>query len=149
MDVILLQDVKGLGKKYEVKKVKDGHARNFLIPHGLAKPATPDALKKIDSIKKTLAHEDEETRRHVTKIAELIGERSLTFSLNVSEDGTVYGSVTKDMILKAMRDSGLITKERVSVKLDRPLKQIGEYHVEVDLKKGIRSTIKVILRPQP
>ena len=68
--------------------------------------------------------------------------------MKVDESGKVFGSVTKEAILKAIRSSGLITKERVEIKLSHPLKELGEHEIEADLKKGIKATLRVRLQRQ-
>lgn len=149
MRVILLEDIKNLGKKYEVKDVADGYARNFLIPHHLVRLATPMALKELTLQKGRFKTEDLEIKKHLAKLAERLNDRYLKFFLKTNEEGIVFGSVTKEMILKALRENDLVTKERVQIKIDQPLKKLGEHQIEVDLKKGIKAKIKVILQSQP
>ncbi|GIW65280.1 MAG: 50S ribosomal protein L9 [Candidatus Parcubacteria bacterium] len=148
MKVILLENVKGLGKKYELKNVSDGYAKNFLFPKNLAKPATPEEIKKIENLKLKLAEEEKELIKHLEEVSRLINDRFIEFNLKTDKTGTVFGSVTKEMILKALREHKLITKERVDILLDHPIKEIGEHIIKVDLKKGIIANLKVIVRPQ-
>jgi len=145
MKVILLQDTKDIGKKWDVKDVKDGYARNFLFPKKLAKPATPQALKEIEKHKKNAEKEEAELVRHLSALARTIDDRHLDFEMKISENGAVFGSVTKEMILKALRENGLITKERVEIHLEHPLKILGEHKVPVDLKHGIKAELKIRL----
>lgn len=79
-------------------------------------------------------------------IQQTIKTHTIEFPMRVTEAGLVYGSVTKEMILKALREHAWLTKERVDVLLDHPLKELGEHKIPVDLKKGIRATLTVILR---
>ena len=74
MQIILLQDIRGLGSKYDLKETKDGYARNFLFPNKLAEPATPGNLKKLEELKKRLNQEEEETKRRLEEIARKINE---------------------------------------------------------------------------
>lgn len=145
MKVIFLEDVSGGGRKFDVKEVKDGYARNFLIPQKLAKPATSAAMREIESFRK----KESEYVKHLEVLARQLGERSLTFYLKTDEHGSVFGSVTKEMILKGLRDTELVTKERMSVKLDHPLKEFRKYEIEADLGHGIGTNIAVIVQPQP
>ena len=149
MKVILSEDVKGLGAKYEVKEVSDGYARNFLFPKSLAKPATLRALKELSVVKASKELEEAGTKKHLETIAKELSSRTLIFPLKVDEGGKVFGSVTKEAILKAIRSSGLITNERVEIKLSHPLKELGEHEIEADLKKGIKTTLRVKLQRQP
>lgn len=149
MRVILLEDVRGIGNKYEVKEVKGGYARNFLIPRNLAKLATPEALKKLAVQKANWEAAEREIRKNIEAIAKNLEGRSLTFFLKVDEKGHPYSSINKDMILSAIRDNHLVTKERVNIKLDHPLKELGTHEIEVDFKKGIKTKFKIELRSQP
>lgn len=147
MKVILLKDVKEIGaKKFEVKEVADGYARNFLIARGLAKAATAAALKELASLQAQHSKEETELVKHLQEVARRLSDRHLEFHLKEDGQGTVFGSVSKDAILKGLRDTGLVTTERVELKLDHPLKEIGDHLVEVDLKKGVTAKLKVIIR---
>ncbi len=148
MKIIFLQDVRGVGKKYEVKDVRDGYARNFLFPNKMAKPATPSALKELELLKDRLDKDEVEIKKHLEQLARRINDTSIEFQLKTDSVGSVFGSVTKEAILKAMREHKFINKERVDIKLDRPIKELGTHRVGVDLKKGIEATLGVIVRPQ-
>ena len=148
MQVILLADVAGLGKKLDVKDVNGGYARNFLFPRGLAKLGTPEALKGISALKARQEKEGADYRRHLEELARQLESRTLLFELKIDKTGGVFGSVSKEAILKGLRENGLITKERVEIKLDHPLKSLGEHEIEVDLKKGVKAKLKVMLQKQ-
>lgn len=148
MKVIFLEDVKGIGRRRDVKEVSDGYARNFLFPNGLAKPATAGSLKELEKEKARSEKEDESLKKRLAEIARLLSDRHLEFSLRTDEKGGVFGSVSKEMILKGLRDANFVGKERVEIKLDHPLKELGEHFVDVDLKKGITAKLKVVLLPQ-
>ncbi len=148
MKVILLEDIKGIGNKYDVKDVSDGYARNFLLPKKLVKPATPQALKELEQLKSKLEKEDIEFKKHLSELARKISESFLEFRLKTDERGSIFGSVTKEMILRAMREHGWLGKERVDVFLEHPIKEFGEHKVSVDLKKGIKAELKIIVQPQ-
>lgn len=148
MKVILIKDVKDLGEKYEVKDVSDGYARHYLIPRGLAKVATPAELKKLEKIKAQAEKENMEVKKRLEEIARRINDRYIEFHLKTDESGTVFGSITKDMILKSLREHNLVTSDRVEVELEHPIKEIGDYSVTVNLKKGITAKLKIIVRPE-
>lgn len=148
MKVVLLQDIKGLGKKYDIKEVSDGYAKNFLFPKKLAKQLTQEEFKKIKNLNQKLIEEEQKLIQHLQNLARTINERFIEFNLKTDEKGTVFGSVTKEMILKALREHKLITKERVDILLDHPLKKIGEHKVKINFQKGITADLKVIIRSQ-
>lgn len=146
MQIILLQDVRGVGRRYDVKETKDGYARNFLFPNKLAEPATPGGLKKLEAMKAEVGKNEEELKKRLEEIARKTNETALEFKLKTDEKGAVFGSVTKEMILKAMRDAGFITKERVSVELDWPIKELGEHKLKIRLPKNIEAELKIVVR---
>ncbi len=146
MKIILLQDVRNIGKKYDVKDVSDGYARNFLFVNKLAEPATAGALAKLDKMKTSAEHEDQELIKRLHEIAGQINELGLQFEIEADEHGSVFGSVNKEAIGKALREHAIVRNERVDVVLDHPIKKIGEYTVPVDLKKGITATLKIVVK---
>jgi large subunit ribosomal protein L9 len=148
MQVILLEDIHTIGKRYDVKNVADGYARNFLFPRKLAKQATPDALKELETLKARQAKEDAETIHRLSGHAREMQGKSLEFLVKTDEQGTVFGSVTKEMILQALRDHGWLGKDHAEIKLEHPFKKIGDYKVAVDLKKGITVELTVKVRSE-
>ncbi len=148
MKIILLEDVKKVGRKFEVKEVSDGYARNLLFPNGLAEPATPLALKELEKKKTEIDKEDRELMKRLEEISRMLKDRNLEFPMKTGADGKVFGSVTKEMILKGLRDAGILRTERAEIKLERPLKKLGVHKVEVHLKKGITAELKIILLEQ-
>jgi len=148
MKIILLKDVKGLGKKDDVKEVKDGYARNFLIPRGLARVAVKTALQELEIKKARLRQEETEEKKRLVKLAQTLAERYIEFTLKVNEAGIPFGAVNKDSILKGLRDTGLFGKERVEIKLEHPIKEIGEYRIPVRLPYGIETSATVKVQPQ-
>lgn len=146
MKVILLEDVRGIGKKYEVKEVSDGYARNFLFVNKLAEPATPGTLKKLEALRMEHEKEDHELRARLAEIARKFAETKLEFELAADKSGALFGSVNKESILKALREHGFITKERVDIDLKHPIKEAGEYRIPVDLKKGVTATLTIVVK---
>jgi large subunit ribosomal protein L9 len=145
MKVILLDDVRNIGKKFEVKEVSDGYARNFLFPNKLAETANPSSLAKLEARKAEHEKQDNELKKHLEGIARRIGEMRLKFELKTGKDGSVFGSINKESILKALRDHAIITKERVDIDLKYPIKELGLYTVPIDLKKSVVAELKIIV----
>ena len=146
MKVILLQDVRNIGRKYEIKEVSDGYARNFLFANKFAEPATASALARLEKMKQESEKEGEETTKRLHEIAQQISDLGLQFELPADEHGSVFGSVNKEAILKALREHAIIRNERVDIVLEHPIKKTGEYVVPVDLKKGITANLKVVVK---
>lgn len=147
MKVILKEDVRGVGHKHDIKEVSDGYARNFLFPRNLAEPATKEAVNKLTTLKVIKEEDEKKLKGHLERLARDMADKYVEFELKVGKDGSVFGSVTKEMILKAIREH-FSKHDRIDVILEHPLKQIGEHMVPVDLKKGIETKLKVIVQPQ-
>ncbi len=149
MKIILLEDVRNVGKKFEVKEVSDGYARNFLFVNKLAESATPGALKKLEAQKAEHEKEDHALHARLEEIARKLNGTKLEFELAGDDTGALFGSVNKESILKALREHGFITKERVDIDLKYPIKTIGEHTIPVDLKKGIAATLTIVVKKIP
>lgn len=144
MKVILLQDVKGQGKKGEIKDVNEGYARNFLIKKGLAEIATASKLNDI-SMKKSAAdfHKAEEIK--ATKLlAEEIKGKTFIVKIKAGQNGKVFGSVTGGNISDALSAAGYnIDKKKIV--LPQPIKTLGTYDIDLKLMEGVTSKIIVVV----
>lgn len=150
MQIILLQDVKGIGKKSEIKEVNDGYARNFLLPRKLAKLADDKSIKEIKIKKLASEKKEKELKNRLEILAKELAEMEFIFSLNIGKKGEVYGSIIKDDIKEriCLKIEELRKHEKeIKVKLDRPLKTLGEHEIEINLGKGIKCKIKIKLEP--
>ena len=142
MDVVLKEDIENLGHMGEVVKVKDGYARNYLLPRGLVVLANKKNLKGLEHEQRMIA----QRREHLTKEAQGISERlsqvSLQFAVKVGEEGRLFGSVTNMDIEKALKEKG-IEVERRRIVLEDPIKQVGDYEVPIRLRPEVMPSIKV------
>ena len=145
MKVIFLDDVRNVGKKFDIKDVSDGYARNFLFPNKLAETATPEAIKKLESMKAAHEKEDKETLAQLEAVARKINETKIEFEVKTDKSGAVFGSVNKESILKALREHKLIGTERIDIDLKYPIKELGEYVVPIDLRKGVVAKLGVLV----
>ncbi len=142
MEVILNKDVDRLGRSGQVLKVKDGYARNFLFPNGLALPATPDNLKKVEAAKQKRLQEEGRIRKEAEDLKAKLESLSLTMPVLVQEDEKMYSSITANEIVQALKDEG-ITLEKSAILLDEPLKSLGIYQVAVKLHREVTASVKV------
>jgi large subunit ribosomal protein L9 len=141
MKIILLQDVKNLGKKNDVKEVSDGYARNFLFPKKLAEPATEAAVKKAE-IKKTQEKSLKESENDALKsLAEKL--KNIKIILKAKEKkGKLFGSITAKEIAKEIQKENLAVPEKCII-LDEAIKKIGEYEIKIVLAPEIKTVIKL------
>ncbi len=142
MEVILTKDVTKIGKAGSVVKVKDGFARNLLLPQGLAIPVTPGNLKKIEQEKQKILQESEKNKQEALAIKERLDVLSLSIPVIAQDEKTLYGSITALDIANALKEEGLeIDKGRIL--LDEPIKSLGIYEVPVKLHPEISAKLKI------
>lgn len=145
MRVILLKDVRDLGKKNEIKNVSDGYGKNFLIAQGLAKLATKSGIKGVEVINSY----DEKDEEHLKELTKKIAERVLEFYIKTDKHGSVFGSVNKEDILSGLRSAKLVTDDRIEIKIPKPIKELGDHEIEFSLRKGVNGKLKIRLHSQP
>lgn len=143
--MILLRDVRGVGKKHDVKNVADGYARNFLIPKGLAKTATDEEIKKLDEQKAVEARMIAEKEKELRLTAKAVKNKEFIFELKSDGKSKVYGSIGKTEIENTLLKEGISVKK---ILLERPLKTLGEHEVEIDLGLGVQTKIRIKLLPR-
>ena len=144
MKVILLQDVENLGKKYEVKKVADGYARNFLIPKGLVKIATKDNLDWLERQKGKEDEKAEEELKKFQQIATTMDGSEVTIEVKVGEEGQLFESITQQKIVEELKKLGFNVKKD-QVMLAEPIKELGEFLVKIKLEHNLEPEITVIV----
>ncbi len=142
MEIILREDVQHLGRAGEIVAVKDGYARNYLIPRGLAYSATAGNRKRIETEHKRRADRAAADRTAAEEVMARIAEVSLTFSVKTAEGEKLFGSITAQDIADKLRERGYdIDKRRVE--LDEPIKLVGIYKVPVRLDAGVHAEVRV------
>ena len=142
MEVILKQDVPKIGKSGAVIKVKDGYARNFLIPNGLAVSVTPENLKKLEEEKQRKILQLEKIKKEAEAIKAKLDSFSLTLPALIQEDDKLYGSITAQDIAAALKEEGFDV-EKGSIIIDEPIKSLGIYEVPIKLHSDILAKVKV------
>ena len=142
MRVIFLKDVEDIGKKYEVKEVKDGYAKNFLIPQGLAEQATKEALKKLELQKEIEEKEAEDELKKIQALASSIDGQEITISVKVGEEGQLFESITPQKILEGLKKLGFDIKKR-QIELAEPIKTLGEFPVKIKFEHNLEAEITV------
>jgi large subunit ribosomal protein L9 len=145
MKVLLLRDHDKLGKAGDIKNVADGYARNYLLPRGLAVLATDGALKQADTIRKS-----EEKRRarlyaEAQAVANQLTGTTLTFHALVGETGKLYGSITANDIVEAIKREKGIEVDKRKVDLREPLRSLGTHTVPIRLATDLAPTVTVVV----
>ncbi len=144
MQVIFLQDVKGYGKKGELKDIKDGFARNFLIPKRLAAAATQDVLRKWESDQQQQTHSRQQQLSHVTEQAERIKHMEFAAQLPADKNGGVFASVNKQSVREFLAKQGIAVADE-AIMLDHPLKEQGRHEVAIKLSQGMETKLPVLI----
>ncbi len=151
MKVIFLKDVKGLGRKSEVKDVSEGYARNFLIKNGLAKATSEVELKGLEIKKAFLEKEIENAKAELKVIAIKIGKNDFNFYPKIGKNREVFSSIKKEDIeseVLKLIPGKFYDKLKLKIDLVKPLKSIGDHEIEIDFGYGIKTKIKVTLKKQ-
>jgi large subunit ribosomal protein L9 len=142
MKIILRETVDRLGERGDIVTVKDGYARNFLIPRGLALRATPSNMRTFEEEKKQLDVRENKTRRLADQVAKKLKSVSITATVSVGEEDRVFGSVTAQTISHLLKEKGFdIDKKRIL--LDEPIKALGVYTIPIKLHHDVQGKVKV------
>jgi large subunit ribosomal protein L9 len=143
MKVILVEDVRGAGKKGETVSVKDGYGRNFLVPKGLAIPSSEGNVKRLDSIVKSLENKKERNLKNAEDLKARLEELSLTIKMKAGDDGKLFGSVTHKDIAEAIEKAVNVEIDKKLIRIEEPIKMTGSHTVEVHLKQGTNASVKI------
>jgi len=144
MKVILLKDVEKLGKKGDIKEVADGYARNFLIPEKLAVLASKSEIAKLEEQKEIETRQAEEELARYQETATQMDGLELEIPVKIDEDGKLFGAVNANQISEKLQEKGFEIKKG-QVKLEEPIKEIGEHEVIVELPHNLEARVKVIV----
>ena len=142
MEVILKEDIVNLGKMGEVIRVRDGYARNYLLPRGLVIVADKKNLKVFEHQRRVVAEQRGRVLQQVQTLGEKLSAVSLTIPVKAGEEGKLFGAVTSLHIEKALKGKGFDI-ERRKIHLAEPIKALGEYEVPVRLAADVTATVKV------
>jgi large subunit ribosomal protein L9 len=142
VEVILKEDIANLGKMGEVVRVRDGYARNYLLPHQLVVIANKKNLKAFEHQKRVLATQRERALKEAQSFGDKLSALTLTIPVKAGEEGKLFGSVTNMDIEKALLASGFEI-ERRKIHLEEPIKTLGEYQVPVRLAADLTANVKV------
>ena len=145
---ILLQDVDNLGDRGTVVDVSPGYLRNYLVPRKLAQPATKGALEEAQRRMQAAERAKEDAEERAQENAALLTKTVLTITQQAGEDGRLFGSVTAQDIVDAVRDARGIRIDRRKVHLDEPIRNVGTHMVVVEVADGVTATVKTMVVAQ-
>lgn len=145
MKVIFLQDVKGKGKKGDIKEVPNGYAQNFLIKNNLAKPANNESMAELKGKQKAKEKQDAEVLAEAKELKALLEKEETVVKINAKagEDGRLFGSIPSKQIADALNKQYKIKIDKRKIELDQPIRALGFAQVPVKLHPQVTATINV------
>jgi large subunit ribosomal protein L9 len=145
-EVILKENVPGLGAEADVVKVRRGFARNFLVPQGRAYEVTPANLKRLNLLKTKRAEREARELNEAEELARKINKLKLDFILETGETGKAFGSVTAKDIEDKLKAEADIAVDRHRIRIERPIKETGEMEVTIQLHGDVTATLKLEIK---
>ncbi len=142
MKIILTKDVEKIGKEGDIVDVKEGFARNFLLPRGVAIKATKNSYKEIEELKKRKDKQEEKIKGEALSVKTKIEALSLTLTAEAKDTEELYGSITEQQILKALSGEDL-TVEKGKIILTEPIKKLGVYNLKVKLHPTVEANLRL------
>lgn len=146
MKVLLIKDVKSLGKAGEVKEVKEGYGQNFLIAKGFAKAATNEVLRKYEAEQKQKAEQLRFELANLEALKEKLAQTSIEITKPLGANGALFGSVSKDDIAEALKSQAKIEIDKKSIENEGAIKATGGYEISVKLGHGIHGVFTLIVK---
>lgn len=143
MKIILMKDLKNLGNEGDILEVKDGYARNYLIPRGFAIEASEKNVKKIEEIKRLAALKREKLLKEAEVLQKKLNKISVTIEASAGEEEKLFGSVTAEDIVQALKTQYDIQIDKHQIKIEEPIKKLGIYKIPVHLIGEINAELKV------
>lgn len=144
MKVILLQDIENLGKKYDIKEVADGYARNFLLPKKMVKETTKESLKWLEIQKENEVKRAEEKLKKVQELATLIDDQEIVIHVKIGENEQLFEKITSKKISEQLKELGFEIKKN-QIDLPEPIKELGEFPIKIKFDHNLEAEIKVIV----
>ena len=144
MRIILLKDIENLGKKYDVKEVKDGYARNFLFPNDLAKQATEESLKWLAMQEEINERKAEEGLKQVEQEVGKIDGVEVFIPIRIGEKGQLFEKITAQKISENLKKLGFNIKKN-QIELKKPIEEVGEFSIKIKFEHNLEAEIKVII----
>ena len=148
MDVILLSDVDKVGLRGEVVSVAPGYARNFLLPRGLAEPATAGRVAELERREAQRTRHEARSFEHAQEIADVLGKTVLRFEVKAGPTGALFGSVTPTDVADEIWRTRKVRVDRRKIGLAEPIKRVGRYEVPIELFTDVSIEVKTLVVPE-
>jgi large subunit ribosomal protein L9 len=145
MKVILKEDVKNLGEKNSVVEVKDGYARNYLLPKGLAVEANKGSLSRVTHEKEARKVKKDKELESARDLANKINNTAITITTKAGENGKLFGSITSMDIALKLKENLNVDIEKKKINISEPIKSLGEYEIEIRLYTKVNALLKVVV----
>lgn len=142
MKVIFLQDVKGQGKRGEVKDLSEGYVRNFLLPKGLVQIATEGAKKSLDQVNAAAQKKKDREKEEAQALAGKLSESTVVIKAKAGEGGRLFGAITTKQIAEALEKMKIVVDKR-KIELEEPIRTLGVTKVTVKVYEGVKGTLSV------
>ncbi|GIP51011.1 MULTISPECIES: 50S ribosomal protein L9 [Paenibacillus] len=142
MKVIFLKDVKGQGKKGEIKEVSEGYAQNFLMPRGLVRPATDGNVKTLENQTAAEVKRKEKEKEEAQALGKKLEEMTVTLKAKAGEGGRLFGAITSKQVAEALEKAGVKIDKR-KIEMHDPIRTLGVTQVPVKLHPEVKATFKV------
>lgn len=147
MEIILKEDIKGLGYKHDVVTVKSGYGRNYLIPQGHAIIASKSNKVMVEEILRQAAHKEAKVKADAEEIASKLNGQVIELSAKFGESGKIFGAITTLQVSDALKEKG-IAVERKKINFRDPIKEAGEHIADIDLHKEVKAEVKLNIVPE-
>ncbi|AIQ50062.1 50S ribosomal protein L9 [Paenibacillus sp. FSL R7-0273] len=143
MKVIFLKDVKGQGKKGQVKEVSEGYATNFLLPRGLVRPATEGNVKTLENQAAAELRKKEQEKEEAVQLGKKLDELTLTLKAKSGEGGRLFGAITSKQIAETLAATQGIVIDKRKIELNDPIRHVGKFQIHVKLHTEVKANLTV------
>jgi len=143
MKVILLEDVKGTGKKNTVVEVSDGYARNFLFVKKMALEATPNNLQKLKELNLSIENKKAKELQEAKELAETLSKVTVTIPVKTGENGKIFGGVTSGQVAERLKEAHKIEIDKKKIIINEQIKTIGRYMINIKIHEGINAKVAI------
>jgi large subunit ribosomal protein L9 len=148
VDIILLQDIEGLGEKGDVANVARGYARNYLLPKQLAEVASAGRIDEVRRLMEERKAREARTAEQAVDVAATLNKTVVTIGAHAGEGERLYGSITGADVADAIWSARRVRVDKRKVRLEEPIKSLGTFMVDIDVFEGVEASVKVIVVPE-